>query len=90
MEALVTLAASDKQCYILREVSRKDPDVSNVSAKSKRNSKIIYTLKPHMAGRGVFSDVEMPDGTIIRRVDQSVHEQALKAASKAYKEKYGQ
>lgn len=58
-------------------------------SKPKRKPDLVYSLKPSKPGRGVFSDVRLPDGTIIRRVDQAVHERALKAAAKRFKEKYG-
>ena len=35
------------------------------------------------AAERAFADVRLPDGSIVRRVDQKVHEQAPKNAAKA-------
>ena len=52
-----------------------------------KSGKITYSLQPHKAGRSTFSDVKLPSGETIRRVDQSVHQRALDNASRLYKEK---
>lgn len=49
--------------------------------------KVVYTLKPSKTGQSTFSDVKLPDGTTIRRVDESVHRRALGNVSRAFREK---
>lgn len=49
--------------------------------------KVHYTMQPKKAGRATFSDVKLPDGTIVRRVDESVHKRALSNAARAYRHK---
>jgi hypothetical protein len=57
------------------------------SIKQISSGKVFYTLRPRKEGRPAFSDVKLPDGTVIRRVDESVHKRALSNAARAYKEK---
>lgn len=61
--------------------------MSNYSKFKNAAGKISYSLKPAKIGRSTFSDVKLPDGTIIRRVDEEVHKRALSNAARAYKEK---
>lgn len=49
--------------------------------------KVYYSLKPGKEGRSTFSDVRLPNGDVVRRVDESVHKRALSNAARAYKEK---
>lgn len=44
---------------------------------------VIYTMTAQAPEGRVFSDVKMPNGMTIRRVDVNVHREALKNASKA-------
>lgn len=48
---------------------------------------ISYTLKRSKPGQSVISDVVLPDGKIIRRVDEGLHRRALLNAARVYKEK---
>lgn len=57
------------------------------SDKSRTRETVIYTLQPSKAGRATFSDVRLPNGTIIRRVDESVHRRALRNVARAAREK---
>ncbi|WP_349358819.1 hypothetical protein [Stappia sp.] len=50
-----------------------------------RSGHVTYSMRPHKQGRGVFSDVKLPDGTIIRRVDESVHRAGLKRVKEAFR-----
>ncbi|PDS79367.1 hypothetical protein [Rhizobium sp. L43] len=54
---------------------------------SRKSGKVFYTLRPSREGLPPFSDIRLPDGTIIRRVDETVHKRALSNAAKALKER---
>ncbi|WHO73549.1 hypothetical protein [Rhizobium sp. BT03] len=54
---------------------------------SRKSGKVSYTLRPSREGLPPFSDIRLPDGTIIRRVDETVHKRALSNAAKALKER---
>lgn len=53
--------------------------------KQGKKDKIVYSLRPSKPGQATFSDVRLPDGTIIRRVDESVHQRALENAARAFR-----
>ena len=72
---------------IFLEKTEKKSKAAKVQGVSKMAGKGVYTLRPPKAGRPTFSDVNLPDGTIIRRVDESVHQRALENASRAFKGK---
>lgn len=55
--------------------------------RSGKSGKVSYTLKRSKPGQATFSDVILPDGKIIRRVDEAVHRRALSNVSRTYKEK---
>lgn len=54
---------------------------------SRKSGKVFYTLRPSREGLPPFSDIRLPDGTIIRRVDETIHKRALSNAIKALKER---
>jgi len=54
---------------------------------SRKSGKVFYTLRPSREGLPPFSDIRLPDGTIIRRVDETIHKRALSNAAKAMKER---
>ncbi|EJC81923.1 hypothetical protein Rleg4DRAFT_3613 [Rhizobium leguminosarum bv. trifolii WSM2297] len=54
---------------------------------SRKSGKVFYTLRPSREGMPPFSDIRLPDGTIIRRVDEIIHKRALSNAAKALKER---
>ncbi|WP_037079141.1 hypothetical protein [Rhizobium sp. CCGE 510] len=54
---------------------------------SRKSGKVIYTLRPCREGLPAFSDIKLPCGTIIRRVDEALHRKALSNATKALKER---
>ena len=54
---------------------------------SPKSSRVFYRLRPSREGLPPFSDIRLPDGTIIRRVDETVHKRALSNAAKALKER---
>jgi hypothetical protein len=54
--------------------------VNTSNGKAKR---VIYTITARPSDGKVFSDVDLPNGVTIRRVDANVHREALKNASKA-------
>ncbi|OWV71254.1 hypothetical protein ATY77_12005 [Rhizobium sp. R634] len=54
---------------------------------SRKSGKVFYMLKPVREGLPPFSDIRLPDGTIIRRVDVAIHKRALSNAAKALKER---
>ncbi|MBX5000516.1 hypothetical protein [Rhizobium lentis] len=54
---------------------------------SRKPGKVFYTLRPSREGLPAFSDIRLPDGTIIRRVDETIHKRALSNAAKALKER---
>ncbi|KQT85565.1 hypothetical protein [Aurantimonas sp. Leaf443] len=62
---------------------------NSVKDSKETKPKVVYSLRTAKAGQGVFTDIRLPDGTILRQVDRSVHERALQNASKRYLEKYG-
>lgn len=51
------------------------------------NGSVSYTIKPSKPGKATFSNVVLPNGQIIRHVDEQVHRRALSNASRVYKEK---
>jgi hypothetical protein len=51
--------------------------------RAKNRSNVVYTLDSTGNATQVFSDTRLPDGSIVRKVDAKVHEQALKNAAKA-------
>ncbi|MBX5169157.1 MULTISPECIES: hypothetical protein [unclassified Rhizobium] len=57
---------------------------------SRKSGKVIYTLRPSREGLPAFSDIKLPGGTIIRRVDEALHRKALSNATKALKERLDQ
>ena len=61
-------------------------DVNGILKGQKRVSQIVYTLAPSRPGSHVFSDVTLPDGTIIRRVDEAVHQKALDNVNRRFRE----
>ncbi len=61
--------------------------VASKTEKRGTQEKVVYSLKPAKEGRTTFSDVKLPNGTTIRRVDESVHRRALTNVSRAAKEK---
>ncbi|EJZ20752.1 hypothetical protein NE852_21930 [Rhizobium sp. Pop5] len=54
---------------------------------SRKSGKVFYALRPPREGLPPFSDIRLPDGTIIRRVDETIHKRALSNAAKALKER---
>ena len=46
---------------------------------------VTYSLRPHKKGQSPFSDIKLADGTIIRRVDESVHQKALQRVNSAFR-----
>lgn len=46
---------------------------------------VSYSLRPHRKGQSPFSDLKLADGTIIRRVDESVHQKALERVNSAFR-----
>ena len=54
---------------------------------SRKSGKVFYTLRPSREGLPPFSDIRLPAGTIIRRVDETIHKKALSTAAKALKER---
>ncbi|WP_042117679.1 hypothetical protein [Rhizobium etli] len=54
---------------------------------SQKSGKVFYMLRPSREGLPSFSDIRLPDGTIIRRVDEALHKRALSNAAKALKER---
>ncbi|MBB4291538.1 hypothetical protein GGE16_003608 [Rhizobium leguminosarum] len=54
---------------------------------SRKSGKVFYTLRPSREGLPPFSDIRLPDGTIVRRVDETVHKRALSNAARALKER---
>ncbi|RUM24651.1 hypothetical protein EFQ99_13265 [Rhizobium vallis] len=54
---------------------------------SRKSGKVFYTLRPSREGLPPFSDIRLPDGTIIRRVDETIHKKALSNATRALKER---
>jgi len=54
---------------------------------SRKSGKVFYTLRPSREGRPPFSDIWLPDGMIIRRVDETIHKKALSNAAKVLKER---
>lgn len=48
--------------------------------------KVTYILRPHRPGQATFSDIQLPDGTVIRRVDEDVHRRALRNAEEPTRE----
>ncbi|WP_088937004.1 hypothetical protein [Rhizobium sp. N122] len=54
---------------------------------SRKSGQVFYTLRPSREGLPPFSDIRLPDGTIIRRVDETIHKRALSNAAKALKER---
>ncbi|SCB61426.1 hypothetical protein GA0061105_11815 [Rhizobium aethiopicum] len=54
---------------------------------SRKSGKVFYMLRSSREGLPPFSDIRLPDGTIIRRVDETVHQRALANAAKALKER---
>ncbi|EJB04877.1 hypothetical protein Rleg9DRAFT_3740 [Rhizobium leguminosarum bv. trifolii WSM597] len=54
---------------------------------SRKSGKVFYMLRPSTEGLPPFSDIRLPDGTIIRRVDETIHKRALSNAAKALKER---
>ena len=54
---------------------------------SRKSGKVFYTLRPSREGLPAFSDTKLPGGTLIRRVDEAIHRQALSNAAKALKER---
>ncbi|ACI57240.1 hypothetical protein GGI64_003204 [Rhizobium leguminosarum] len=54
---------------------------------SRKSGKVFYMLSPSREGLPPFSDIRLPDGTIIRRVDEAIHKRALSNAAKALKER---
>lgn len=57
------------------------------AAKKKSGQSVSYILKASKRSKGAFSNVVLPNGQIIRQVDERVHQRALFNASKVYKEK---
>lgn len=47
---------------------------------------IVYVRRPARAGEPAVSSVTLSDGTIVRRVDETVHQRALANASRRYRE----
>jgi len=52
---------------------------------SQKSGKVFYALRPSKDGRPPFSDVNLPGGLVIRRVDEAVHKLALSNARKMLK-----
>lgn len=52
----------------------------------KPTSRVVYTSSPSRLGNAVFSDVKLPDGTTIRRVDEAVRRKALDNANRQYRQ----
>ncbi|ANL32178.1 hypothetical protein AMC82_CH00047 [Rhizobium phaseoli] len=54
---------------------------------SRKSGKVFYRLSPSREGLPPFSDLRLPDGTIIRRVDEAIHRKALSKAARALTER---
>ncbi|MBB4479685.1 hypothetical protein [Rhizobium etli] len=54
---------------------------------SRKSGKVFYMLRPSREGLPPFSDIRLPDGTIIRRVDETIHRRALSNAARALTER---
>jgi|GEM_PF-2085377 len=52
-------------------------------AEPEGRSKVVYPLDSTGDAKQVFSDIRLPDGSIVRKVDARVHEQALQNAAAA-------
>ena len=54
---------------------------------SRKSGKVFYRLSPSREGLPPFSDIRLPDGTIIRRVDEAIHRRALSKAARVLTER---
>ncbi|ANM02217.1 hypothetical protein AMC78_CH00049 [Rhizobium phaseoli] len=54
---------------------------------SRKSGKVFYRLSPSREGLPPFSDLRLPDGTIIRRVDEAIHRKALSKAARTLTER---
>ncbi len=54
--------------------------------KASAEEHVVYSMRSAKEGQSAFSDVRLPNGTIIRRVNEAVHKRALANAAKAFKE----
>ncbi len=53
----------------------------------KRFNPVVYLLKPARDGMRAFSDVRLPNGTVIRQVDRRIHLAALARAARIFRKR---
>jgi hypothetical protein len=54
---------------------------------SQKSGKLFYRVRLAREGQPPFVDIRLPDGTIIRQVDEALHRKALSNAARALKER---
>lgn len=62
-------------------------DEGSTTMNRAKKTKVVYMRRAGKAGEPLFSSVALPDGTIVRRVDETVHLRALANADRRYREK---
>jgi hypothetical protein len=55
----------------------------------RQTAKVFYVFRPLREGQAPMTDMRLPGGLRVCRVDEAVHRKALSNAAKALKERFG-